>query len=60
MTAPSGGFWPAGSSGGNGVSVLRLNRQRIAFRRCEQQSGSSVRRALLHLPQRRDIIQDPE
>jgi len=31
MMAPSGGFSPAGSSAGRGVSVLRLRRTRTAF-----------------------------
>src|SRR6185369_16033061 len=30
MIAPSGGFWPYGSSGGNGVSVYLLQRKRYA------------------------------
>ena len=30
MIAPSGGFWPDGSSGGSGVSVYLLQRKRYA------------------------------
>src|SRR5215468_6670822 len=30
MIAPSGGFWPYGSSGGSGVSVYLLQRKRYA------------------------------
>ena len=30
MMAPSGGFWPAGSSGGSGVSVFLFQRTRQA------------------------------
>src|SRR5260370_465239 len=40
MIAPSGGFWPAGSSGGSGVSVFTFQRTRIAH--CGSKRGVSA------------------
>ena len=59
MIAPSGGFWPAGSSGGSGVSVFMFQRTRRA--RCGLKSTRRRPwRGLVDLPQRRDVVQDPE
>ncbi len=40
MIAPSGGFWPVGSSGGSGVSVFVFHRTRHAVVRLEESIAS--------------------
>ena len=59
MIAPSGGFWPAGSSGGSGVSVFVFQRTRQACLRREQVRRRRLASGL-QLPQRRDVVEDPE
>ena len=60
MIAPSGGFWPDGSSGGIGVSVYLLQRKRYADRRLEQRRRRDAAVDARDLPQRRDVVEDPE
>ena len=56
---PSGGFGAAGSSGGRGVSVFLFQRTRSSAGRSEE-VRSRLEDGRLQLPQRRDVVEDPE
>ena len=57
MIAPSGGFCPVGSSFGHGMSELVFQRTRHAVVGLK---SIVVRRLTVNLPQRRDVVEDPE
>ena len=61
MMAPSGGLGAVGSSGGSGVSVFMFQRTRYAV--CGlKRTASGVRRRvrLADLPERRDVVENPD
>jgi len=60
MTAPSGGFFPAGVSGGRGVSGLLFQRQRKASCGWNKNDAGGFCNLFVQLPKRSDVIQDPE
>ena len=60
MIAPSGGFCPAGSSTGHGMSVLVFQRTRHAVVGLNSDDVRRVGRRRADLPQRRDVVEDPE
>ena len=59
MIAPSGGLSACGTSGGNGVSPFTLRRTRIASPGLNRCAGSDAS-AGVDLPQRRDVVEDPD